>query len=249
MVSLILLFISCKKEYADTAIVIRDAVKDYDGHKYDAVKIGDQIWMASNLRTKHFADGEKIPFASICEYNNKPLRYTNGDHQDGNLITNREKRCGFLYNWCAVMHNADQSNVSGHVQGICPNGWHVPTEEEWTTLRNTVASSETYMNKSGSVSKALADPEMWQKPIAILESNRIPGYNPSKNNSTGFSALPAGAKGSWMQEIEGFDAYFWSCTDNNQSYANAVNIDYLETGLLFKSVNKLAGLSVRCVKD
>lgn len=250
MMLLALLFISCKKEYADTAIVIRNAVTDYDGHKYDAVKIGDQIWMASNLRVKHFADGEKIPFSSEfeCDYTN-PIRYSNGKHQDGNLITNQEKRCGFLYNWYAVMRNADHSDAAGHIQGICPNGWHVPTEEEWRTLRNTVASSETYMKKSGSVSKALADQEMWLEPLAILGSNHIPGYNSSKNNSTGFSALPAGAKGSWMAEQEGYDAYFWSCTVEDQNNANYVNIDYLEPGLLFRSTDKIAGMSVRCVKD
>ena len=235
------------QNFPATAEVIYDAVIDIEGHHYDAVKIGDQIWMASNLRTKHFADGEKIPFASNCEYDYaKPLRYTNGDHQDGNLITNREKRCGFLYNWCAVMHNANHSNVSGHVQGICPNGWHVPTEEEWIILRNTVASSETYMKKSGCVAKALADREMWETLFIIVDGDNLnPGYDPSKNNSTGFSALPAGKEfGS-----EGSDAYFWSCTIKEDNYVTATHISCGDYDLLYRSAKRNEGLSVRCVKD
>lgn len=242
-----LFFISCKKEYPDTAMVIRDAVKDYDGNKYDAVKIGDQIWMASNLRTKHFSDGEKIPFYTCGSSLKEPMRYANGDHNNGTLITQKEKRCGFLYNWCAVMHNANQFNVSGHVQGICPDGWHVPTEEEWRTLRNTVASSETYMKKSRSVSKALADKEMWEIPLVIIGTNLIPGCNPAKNNSTGFSALPAGHTG-WLGS-EGFDAYFWSCTIENDNYATAAYINYTDADLMMNLVIRDGGLSVRCVKD
>ena len=256
---------SCKKEYADTATVIRDAVKDYDGNKYDAVKIGDQIWMASNLRTKHFADGEKIPFYTDGSSLIDPMRYSNGEHNNGTLMTQKEKRCGFLYNWCAVMHNASQTNVSTHVQGVCPNGWHVPTEEEWKTLRKTVASSETYMNKSGSVSKALADRDMW-KSIFDDESelflgvdiNACPAFNTVQNNSTGFSALPAGNVG-WISYCPSKDmyyeygveygAYFWTCTSKGGSYASIAYI-YYDNDNLYMGTGKLdAGLSVRCVRD
>ena len=99
--------------YPSIADVISNAVTDYDGNSYDAVRIGNQVWMASNLRTTHYANGEDIPEGNTTSYT-EPCRYT---------PSTDVAAYGYLYNWPAVMHGASSSsaNPSG-VQGICPNG-------------------------------------------------------------------------------------------------------------------------------
>lgn len=79
-------------------------IKDYDGNKYDAVKIGNQVWIASNLKTEHYADGSEIPMAGEDTFSRtEPYRYCpDGNHQNVNDY-------GYLYNWPAVMHGAFSS--------------------------------------------------------------------------------------------------------------------------------------------
>lgn len=101
-------------------------VKDYDGNVYRTTKIGDQVWMAENLRTTHYSDG--TPVVGYKSANNNP-------DNDANY--------GLLYNYSAVMNGAGSSfaEPSG-VQGICPNGWHVPSDNEWLTLERELGMPE-----------------------------------------------------------------------------------------------------------
>lgn len=141
--------------------MIANAVTDFDGNSYDAVKINNQVWMAENLRSEHYADGTEIPLGyndeqpipvtglfltygdapSIIDNHNfypsyrrkssttEPYRYIPYGWE-----TNVEA-FGYLYNWQAVMHGESSSSTSpSGVQGICPNGWHVPSDQEWIRL-------------------------------------------------------------------------------------------------------------------
>lgn len=109
-------------------------VEDVDGNVYSTVQIGDQCWMKQNLRTTHFADSTAITFGtpSSSHYVEEPPYYYN--NTDSEMDLNER---GYLYNWFAVMNGADasSSNPSG-VQGICPNGWHVPSNAEWEQFYN-----------------------------------------------------------------------------------------------------------------
>ncbi len=111
---------SCKKDEPNTKsiIVAEDApVADYDGNSYMTVKIGNQIWMAENLRSTHYNDGTPIPNFT---YNNS----------DADVIT-----YGRLYSWAAVMKGSASSNSNpSHVQGVAPAGWHIPSRAEWQQL-------------------------------------------------------------------------------------------------------------------
>lgn len=222
-------------------VIVENAVTDVDGNTYKAVKLGNQVWMAENLRTTHYADGTSIALGGSTS-TTTAYRYC-PDNSSSNVNT-----YGYLYNWPAVMHNSSHSsnNPSG-VQGICPNGWHVPSCAEWTQMEDYVSSHRQYVCGSDDkyVAKALAYTTGWNsssKTCAV-------GDNPSTNNATGFSAVPAGYySGSYMGF--GNNAYFWFSTeiDNRNAqyrglyYGNA----YVDWGRKFE---KSEGFSVRCVKD
>ena len=245
-------------EYPATADVIPKAVKDIDGNWYDAVRIGNQIWMAENLKTTRYADGTTIPLnegGSLTE----PCRY----YPDGS--ENSVQDYGYLYNWPAVMHGAESSetNPSG-VQGICPKGWHVPSHAEWVQLRTYCKSTNEYTcnDNNENIAKALAADHDWEACIetSIIEC-RI-GYNLSANNATGFSALPAGfvhpSYGTDFNDEFGSATYFWSTSTCPMTTGSGIPVYddawilYLsscDTYITIDAMEKDRGISVRCVKD
>ena len=145
------------------------------------------------------------------------------------------------------MQNSSSSsaNPSG-VQGICPTGWHVPSDAEWTQLTNYVGSQTQYRCGSNSsyIAKALASTTGWSSYSATCAV----GNNLGTNNATGFSALPAGNYYGDFGNF-GYGAYFWSATEINGSKAYSCylgyNYDYVSGGESSKSY----GFSVRCVRN
>ena len=215
-------------------------VTDYDNNTYNTVQIGNQCWMKENLRTTHYSDGTSIPMGNSTS---NTTAYYYVDNNISNVST-----YGYLYNWLAVMGNSSSSsaNPSG-VQGICPTGWHVPSDAEWIQLSDYVGSQTQYQCSANSayIAKALASTSGW----AIIMSNLCAvGLEPSSNNSTGFSALPAGCYGSNLSSF-GSDADFWSAT---QIYGNFVyyrQITYSGAYLYRNGNDKSYGYSVRCLRD
>jgi len=215
-------------------------VSDYDGNVYNTVGIGNQCWMKSNLRTTHFADGTSISTSSsgsttVPYYYNYPT--TNISLSDR----------GYLYNWPAVMHGASSSttNPSG-VQGICPNGWHVPSDAEWTQLENSVSGNSLYVcgASSDNIAKALASASGWESSSSNICNV---GNNQSSNNTTGFSAYPAGIYGYYNL---GIATYFWSSTKNYNSgwcFFRALVND--SASMHRDSSDMRFGLSVRCLRN
>lgn len=205
------IFVSCERPEEDG--LIRNAVHDIDGNSYDAVRVGNQVWMASNLKTSHYADGTEIPlFNGNTEdiYRMNPLRFY-PDENSSNV-----NDYGYLYTWTAVLNGESPSslNPSG-VQGICPQGWHLPSNAEWEELIATVTQKVQY---GESVAQALASNNgSW------MQSSEMgtPGQNANLNNSTKFSAVPAGCYDlfcPFYQSLHngycnfGYGAYFWSAS-------------------------------------
>ena len=214
-------------------------ITDYDNNTYNTVQIGDQCWMKGNLRTTHYANGTSIALGSSTS-STTAYRYNPSDNS--NVYT-----YGYLYNWPAVMHesNSSTSNPSG-VQGICPVGWHIPSSAEWTQLINYVGSQDTYTcdNNSYNIAKALAMTSGWNS-----SSNSCAiGNMPSDNNSTGFSALPAGIYLGWYYYFNQY-AYFWTATQYNSSNARNIYLYYNGTGVYSSNNNKDNAYSVRCLRD
>lgn len=243
----VLMMVSCKKEdtddstdqidYPATAVVIRDAVTDIDNNKYDAVQIGDQVWMAWNMRTTRFADGTAIAEGSNIS-RDTAFRYTSNN---SNILN------GYLYNWKAVMYGAESSeaNPSG-VQGVCPNGWHLPSEAEWQQLTDYLSSHSEYVcsGTGENVAKSLAMNNYWTK----CGFGCAVGKDQEYNNATGFSAVPVGFyPGSYTNY--GYNATFWTSTETDETSAMGVNL-YVSDSLVRRTVcDKVGGFSVRCVRN
>jgi len=208
-------------------ILMPHACKDVDGNVYDAVKIGNQVWMAENLRTEHFRNGEEIPLSN---------RYTGFDasryHPGGSL-----EQAGYLYNWNTVNDSWD----------LAPKGWHVPSNEEFEELRDFIKSHPEFLadsNKPYTVGKCLASKDGWRH--SSLQ-NAI-GNDPDLNNSIGFNAYPVGF---WSDHLGGSGRWtgFWSATRSNSREAYVWRLDSDSSGLNRNTYGLDQGFSVRCVRD
>ena len=210
--------ISCRHRINEhPEIIIKDAVTDVDGNVYDAVKIGSQIWMASNLKTTHYPDGVEIPNGESESSDSIAYRYAPADNEA--FVRNY----GYLYNWPAVMQ-MDFNSGESDIQGICPDGWHVPCEQEWYTLLYYMMGQSNLQcdNQPGNIGKALASTSGWQ----FCGGNCTVGNDLSTNNASGFSAMPAGVyEGYYDDESFGYEAFYWSSSQS--LYNNMAAIEYL----------------------
>ena len=206
-----------------------------DGKTYKTVKIGSQIWMAENLNYDYNQNTAK----SYC-YNNS---------------ADSCAKYGRLYTWAAAMDSAavfaDDGKGCGYkvtctaadtVRGVCPEGWHLPSSDEWSALEKFVADS-LYNGATGNVGYALKSTSGW--------SNSGNG-----SDAFGFGALPAGNRHNnygtsyWTSFIgDGYDGYFWSPTEVNTNYAGGWYLSYSGTSLYSGRGEKNFSFSVRCVKD
>ncbi len=214
----------------DAFVCGRSIVSDVDGNIYNTVQIGSQCWMRENLRTTRYSDC--TPVAG---------RYAPND-DEANVPA-----YGYLYNWAAVMNGAPSSsaNPSG-VQGVCPEGWHVPSDAEWTQLTNYVGSQSRYLcgGSSSNIAKALASETGWSNSSTACEV----GNNPSGNNAAGFSALPAGYYIGYYSSFGDY-ALFWSSTEYDTGLAYYRGL-YYDEAFVYRYFNyKDYGLSVRCLRN
>lgn len=221
---------------------IPDAVTDFDGNIYDAVKIGNQIWMAENLRTTHFANGDTIPVGTVSS-SSDPYRYL--PNNNDSLVT----EYGYLYNWSAAMHNASASeaNPSG-VQGICPDGWHLPSNAEWVEMESVVAGKDMSADGwRGEHAGLLAGGE--QGTWVAVNTPGAPGdYRNTDRNSSLFSVLPAGNYSDGSDRF-GEIASFWSTSTFHEVMVWMRTLYADNSSVLYGPYNGRMGLSVRCVKN
>lgn len=215
-------------------------VKDYEGNVYHTVRLGNQCWMRENLRTTHYADGTLITTNSSTSSTTPYYYQYNNNSSD-------LAEYGLYYNWTAVMNGAESStsNPSG-VQGICPNGWHVPSVAEWEEMIEFVSSMSNYRcgTGAGSIAKALASRTGWNS----SSTNCSPGWNRDANNASRFTAMPAGySYGSFSGR--GSYAYFTTTTSYNNNNNRYYYFDYGRNYLSLEYSGKGYGMSVRCVKN
>lgn len=215
-------------------------VYDLQGNQYNTVVIGQQCWMKENLRSTQYGDGSFIggPQQTSTTSSNNRYYYYPGDN------ASNVDDYGLLYNWPAIMGGDVPNPNLNWVRGICPEGWHVPNNGEWTQFTNYVKSQADNIcdeNTTQSIAKALAATTHWT-------SNSIHcavGDYPLNNNNTGFSVLPAGDLGGNM----GTNAYIWTCTEASSSSAMAAQLTNTASTVAVSSADKSRGYSVRCVRD
>ena len=221
-------------------------VIDIDDNRYTTVKIGNQCWMAENMRaTTSPKTGHNIPTNSRSRLS--PYFY------EITSPTFTLNETGVLYNWAAAMDTsftADAKETLDNRKGICPEGWHVPSQADWNTLISTV-NADADCNVCGTginnIAKALASTEGWE----TVDVECQVGNDQESNNSTGFTTIPTGYRNVSISG-EGKHARFWSSTNHSTS-AETVYGMMLNNNQPNVSVNsgydKNLGLSVRCVKD
>lgn len=234
---------------ASSAVSDTGRVKDYDGNTYKTVQIGSQWWMAENLKTTHFSNGTGIPLIDDVEswdkldYDEKAMCYYN----DSIAYTGEY---GALYNWAATMNGAESSEtVPSYVRGVCPAGWHIPSDEEWMVLE--MALGMTYEE---------AWLMAWRGSHEGTKMKATHGWDSCGNgiNSSGFSALPAGIRSNnGLFSYKGQSTHFWSSTEYVNITTHAFNrqLDYNQPYIGWFQAShyygypKDFGFSVRCVKD
>jgi len=220
-------------------------ITDYDNNVYNTVQIGTQCWMKENLKTEHYANGTAISLGNSTTSTSTKYRYY-PNNNSSNVAT-----YGYLYNWPAVMNGASASsaNPSG-VQGVCPNGWHVPSDAEWIQLTNYVSGQSQYLcgSTSSYIAKALAATSTWNS----SSNSCAVGNTPSNNNKTGLSILAAGYYYGSYSGL-GERAYFWTTTayDSDNAYRRYLLYDYANVnGQTWTAyTGKYTAYTIRCLKD
>jgi uncharacterized protein (TIGR02145 family) len=199
-------------------------VKDIDGNVYKTVTIGTQIWMAENLKTTKYNDGTAIPLVTddAAWVNRDSIAFTTRAYYWYDNDITYKNIYGALYNGYTVKTGK-----------LCPSGWHVPTDAEWSELTN-------YLGGEGVAGGKLKEASIthWETP------------NTGATNETGFNALPGGYRfmDGTFQLVNG-GGNWWSSTDYNteRTWFRGMNnnIEFVIKGPL----EKPNGVSVRCVKD
>jgi uncharacterized protein (TIGR02145 family) len=205
-----------------------------DGTLYKTIKIGNQTWMAENLNYGSMASETKICYS------------------------NNESNCdtyGALYTWAMAMDldsSCDTTDCSAQIetphQGICPEGWHLPTDAELKELEMELGMSEAEANSTGwrgtnEGSKLAGNETLWGETRTIVTT---PGFNDS-----GFMGLPAGNRSTDGSSFNllGVHTYWWSSSQSSATYSwrRYLSRDYSDVFRL--TFNKLYGFSVRCLRD
>lgn len=220
------LFISCKKDFGNPTY--EAPLRDIDGNTYKTVKIGEQVWMAENLRVKHFRNGDAIPQidsnhlwaqqsdtlakAAFCYYGNNDTSLRVLD------------TLGPLYNWYA----ANDARL------LCPQGYHIPSDAEWLKMIKYLGGKDV----AGARLKS-TDSSFWTKPFS------------GASDVLGFNGLPAGGRypNGEFDGKQGLYAFFWTKTEYETRDAWIYYLYSNHEGAIAKYSRKAHGYSVRCIKD
>jgi uncharacterized protein (TIGR02145 family) len=223
---------------------------EYGNETYKTVVIGEQTWFAENL--------------NYDPYPNNALGTDDGSWCNGTtgegLATENLENCkiyGRLYDWATVMgfpaECKEKEVVEGECigysietphQGICPEGWHVPTNAEWSALWSKVSADGKFANS------------LWSELEYASGGWNYDDYSYTPNDEYGFSALPGGywdGSGFWWDDsgfyLTGYTGYWWSSSEIGTSNAFSRDMNYSYERLFSNYSNKSNGFSVRCAKD
>jgi len=196
--------------------------KDGENNYYPVVQINTQIWMAENLKTTMYSNGVSIgttnPYDKNISGESTPTYQWAYAGNESNVAT-----YGRLYTWFAVTD----------IRNVCPTGWRLPNDNDWTTLTNYLGG----VNIAGGKLKE-AGITHWITP------------NAGATNETGFTALPGGLRsynGAYM--FVGINGFWWSSTEYSSTNALNWDMEFQFTGLFWNYNIKSYGFSVRCLKD
>jgi len=216
-----------------------------DSTEYKWVKIGEQIWMAENLaylpKVSPPSDGSNTePYYYVYGYKGSSVREAKETDNYTTYGVLNYTTCGVLYNWPAALE-------------ACPDGWHLPTDEEWKQLEMYIGMSQSEADQAGNrgtdEGTKLKATSGWNN-----NSNGTDDYGfsalPGGYRYYGFSALPGGYRydGGYFLTI-GYTSYWWTATELGSNEARRRHLYYNGTDIYRYYSYKKAGFSVRCVRD
>ena len=222
---------------------LQDTVVDIDGNVYHTVKIGSQIWMVENLNVAHYRTGDPVP---VMTNDSLWSELTTAAYCNYSNYPPNSNIYGKLYNFYAVSSK----------KNIAPTGWHVPSEEEWQTLERTLGMSKEQTDSFGSRGTTEGG--------QLKEKDTIhwKGINVGATNSSGFTALPAGARDYNGKFISlGTSGCWWTSTPEKNSVYQPEYSEKSQLWGFYRGVcnsknkiikylgNRQEGFSVRCIKD
>ena len=198
---------------------------DIDGNVYNTVEIGSQCWMEENLKVERYRDGSNIPtgLSDAAWQAATTEAFAVYDNDTANKAT-----YGLLYNWYAV---AD-------ARGLCPTGWHVPTDAEWTQLTDHLGGESVAGGQMKTTGTLESGTGLWFAP------------NTDATNSSGFSGLPGGYRDvGGLFGSQGGYGYWWSSSEGPYDYAWRRGVNYNGGSANRGANDKPYGFSVRCLRD
>jgi uncharacterized protein (TIGR02145 family) len=217
---------------------------DWDGNEYPTVQIGDQVWTAMSLRSAHYADGTPVGLvedpnawstleADAAAY----CFYENNDQQ--------AEPFGALYTWSAAVNEAAGGlGTEKYIQGVCPDGWHIPEDDEWKMLEMELGMSQLTAGEDqwrgwdeGGKLK-MSGTAFWDLP------------NEMATNESGFTGIPSGMRNSdGAFTTRGQYAVFWTATGGEASDAWVRGLHTQRGDIKRVKEYRGNGYSVRCIKD
>lgn len=226
-----------KQEIEELQLATGIKIKDIDGNIYRTLQLGDQVWMAENLRTTRYNDGTLLSQVldnttwgglstpAYCWYNSDP------------------DSLGFLYG--ALYNFPVVADTNTH--NICPEGWDIPTESDWNALITYLTNNGYGYEGSGSdIAKSLASSSGWDDSM----TPGTVGNDQAANNSSRFSGLPGGFRTNDGEFVQlGFRAFWWTSDQPMPFYERFALLGSNETDLQIYGDGMLDGFSVRCLKQ
>ena len=221
---------TCGANYIHNPSLNNGTMTDQSGYTYKTITINNKEWMAENLKTYRYRNGDNIPVVS--------------DDSGWNLALLTGYSC-FVQN-DSVANNCPYGKIYNHyavadARGICPTGWHVPDNSEWSSLIDALNNASN-PNISGGKMKSTGTVEalngIWKAP------------NTDATNSSGFSGIPGGYRDMFGSFVGiGFSGYWWSSQVGGTNAAGTYFLSYNNNTMSGNSFDRRAGCSVRCVKD
>ncbi|MBR4483030.1 MAG: hypothetical protein IKS58_03530, partial [Paludibacteraceae bacterium] len=218
--------------------------EDICGNKYNVVRIGSQLWMAENMRCNRYdTRSERASYRLLAAVTQDWIY--DPYYTDGRKVSSTRQSAGqiqmlgFLYNWAAAVGLANEAAAKAQTadfvsdrQGICPNGWHLPSYEEWKALETFIQVTEGYGTQTAG--GHLKTTTGWM--------------NNNGDDIYGFSALPTGyAKGSNIHNVD-VDTDFWTSTPGSDLDGRSMYLYQGDQRIMHDNNKKYIGRSVRCVR-
>ena len=219
-----------------------NSVRDIDENCYATIQIGEQLWMAENLKVTHYKDGSAI---STGHSGYEWMNLSTGAYGYYDDDSTHQETYGNLYNWYTVDDD----------RGLCMDGWHVPTDEEFMELEMFLGMSEEEADSTGfrgtdEGSKLAGNSDLWFSIFGILdyEEETLIESDPEFGTS-GFNGLPAGVRGGRIGTYYsmGSGGYFWSSSEDSSYYPWTRGLYYSDSSVNRHPHHKWNGFSIRCL--